>query len=458
MRGWISPLAGALLGCFALAALSLFAPFGPVFDPWAWLVWGRELVQLDLDTSAGPSWKPLPALIAAPLSAFGDAAPDLWLALARAAWLAVPVLAWRLAARLEGSGGSRSIVAGAVAAFGVVLIADEFTPWARQAAGGLSEPLLVALALGAIEAALRGRTHPALLLAFAACLVRPEAWPFALAYGWREARSGRLGWPTLATGAVAVLALWLVPDLLAAGDPLEGAERARGADNSPFEALCWALEMPLAALWMGVVPLVVLEARSRPLSPALLLAAGAAGWILLVAAMTAIGYAGLPRFMAPAGAVACALGGAGLVRGVAGLRRKPALAAGLAVAATVALGIQGAVRIADIPGQLDRARDDAALTDRLLELAADQPAALDGCPPLWTSDFLVQTPLAWGLDLPIGEITTTLSVAPDDGTILVGPRSDTGLAARIARHALPVAEAGDWRVYATGACVLDPGR
>src|SRR6188472_631196 len=83
-----------------LATLSLLAPFAPLFDPWAWVSWGREVVHLDLDTSAGPSWKPLPVLISMPLALTGDAAPDLWLLLIRVAWIASLLLAWRLAARL----------------------------------------------------------------------------------------------------------------------------------------------------------------------------------------------------------------------------------------------------------------------------------------------------------------------------------------------------------------------
>ncbi|MQA76341.1 MAG: hypothetical protein GEU88_18775, partial [Solirubrobacterales bacterium] len=88
-----------------LAAVSLLAPFALVYDPWAWLVWGREVVDLDLDTGAGPSWKPLPVLVTTLLSPAGDAAPALWMLIARAGWLAAIALAWRLAARLALPGG-----------------------------------------------------------------------------------------------------------------------------------------------------------------------------------------------------------------------------------------------------------------------------------------------------------------------------------------------------------------
>ncbi len=39
-----------VLGCLALAALSLLLPSVPTYDPWAWIIWGREVAHLDLVT------------------------------------------------------------------------------------------------------------------------------------------------------------------------------------------------------------------------------------------------------------------------------------------------------------------------------------------------------------------------------------------------------------------------
>ena len=158
-----------------LAAATLLAPFAPFYDPWGWLVWGREVAALDLDTGAGPSWKPLPVLVAALLSPAGDAAPALWLAIARAGWLAAVALAFRLAWRLADGPRATRAVAAAIAALGVVLLFDPFTSWVRQFAGGLSEPLLVALVLGAIDRGLARRPGQALVLGFAAALLRPRS-------------------------------------------------------------------------------------------------------------------------------------------------------------------------------------------------------------------------------------------------------------------------------------------
>ena len=435
-----------------LGAISVLAPIEPLYDAWAWLVWGRELTELDLDTSAGPSWKPLPVLIAAPLTLFGDAAPDLWLVVARAAWLAVPVLAWRLAARLEGSGGVAAAVAGLAAAIGVLLLADEFTSWTRQGAGGLVEPMLAAIVLGAIEAALAGRTRLAVGLAGAACLLRPEAWPFAALFAWREARAGRVAPLAVGAGAAGIAALWFVPDLIGAGNALEGAERARGADNTPLEVLGWAAEMPLAALWVGVA-IAVWPWRGRLGTPAACLAAGAGAWIALVAVMAAADYAGLPRFMAPAAAVLCAVGAAGLVRGVRAVPGRAALAAGLAA---LAFGVQAGVRAADIPGELERIRDDSVAVADLADLTESERAAFVSCGGLWTSVFLTHTPLAWNVDLALGDVVTTGLVPPPDGRLVIGPETRAALAARMRAGGTPLAAGGGWEVFGTGSC--EPGQ
>ena len=93
-------------------------------------------MHLDLVTTEGPSWKPLPVLFTTPFSLFGDdAAPALWLVVARAGGVLAFAMAFRLGARLAGRW------AGAIAALSLVL-ADEFI---RDFARGNSEGLLVAL-------------------------------------------------------------------------------------------------------------------------------------------------------------------------------------------------------------------------------------------------------------------------------------------------------------------------
>ena len=61
-----------VLGCLALAALAHVLPAVPTYDPWAWIIWGREIAQADLVTRApGPSWKPLPVLFTTPFALAG---------------------------------------------------------------------------------------------------------------------------------------------------------------------------------------------------------------------------------------------------------------------------------------------------------------------------------------------------------------------------------------------------
>src|SRR3954462_13492718 len=105
-----------VLGCVALAALSLILPSPPGKDPWAWIIWGREVAHLDLDTMSVSSWKPLPVLFTTVLAPFGDAvAPGLWLVVVRTGALLAVVFAYRIAARyarivggvVAGGGGGR---------------------------------------------------------------------------------------------------------------------------------------------------------------------------------------------------------------------------------------------------------------------------------------------------------------------------------------------------------------
>ena len=107
-----------VLACLGLAALSLLGPSAPTYDPWAWIIWGREIAHLDLNTRSGPSWKPLPVLFTTPFALVGDdAAPDLWLLIARAGGLLAIAMAYRLgcAARPAAPAG---VIAGARAAAG----------------------------------------------------------------------------------------------------------------------------------------------------------------------------------------------------------------------------------------------------------------------------------------------------------------------------------------------------
>src|SRR3954447_9583385 len=204
----------AVLVSVVLACASLLVPSAPTTDPWGWIVWGRELMHLQLDTVGGPpSWKPLPVLVTAPLSLLGAAAPSAWLVVARAGGLLALWLAYRLAARFAGP------AAGVVAAVVLALSRE----WLRNLAHGYSEPLAVALLLGAVECHLSGRRTPALLLGSLVSLARPEAWPLVVLYGVAAAPRR----PLVLAAVVAPPLLWVQPDWWGSGETLAAAAAAR---------------------------------------------------------------------------------------------------------------------------------------------------------------------------------------------------------------------------------------
>lgn len=424
----------------ALAAASLLLPYTLVYDPWGWQVWGRELIHLELATASGPSWKPLPVLVDAPLSALGDTAPDAWLLIARSGWLLAPLLAGWLAARLAGEGaGPWRFAAAAVAAASVALTGDPFTPPARQFTGGLSEPLLVALVLGAVGQALARRPVAALWLGVAASLLRPECWPFLAAWALWELRQEPALRPHAIAGAILIPLAWFVPDLVGAGNPLEGSGTARNGGielGETGEVLWRALAAPLAAVWLGVALLLAAWSRSSaPLTsyvargnsgssdePLLVLLAGAVAWIALVAAMAVIGFAGLPRFLAPATAAISVVGAVGLARAGAAAfpptaqRRVRPLSAqaqrtanALPALVIVALLLAAAgfgLRAADVPGDLRTVRAQSSSLEDLFDLAdrVGRERLLSCGGEVRVTQLLAQTALAWRLDEPIESV------------------------------------------------------
>ncbi len=447
----------ALAGALVLAAASLALPYFPVYDPWAWLVWGRGLLEGGFETAAGPSWKPLPVLIDAPLSLLGDAAPKAWLLIARSGWICAPLLAGLLAARLSGEGTGRwRWVAAAVAAGSVALTGDDFTPPLRQFTGGLSEPLLVALVLGAIWAALDERPGLALGLGTAAALLRPECWPFLVLWGWSVRGDPRLRAATIAVAFLVPLA-WFVPDLVGAGNPLEGGETARAGGIEPLdgiEVLWRALAAPLAAAWIGVALLLWRErdGLDRPLA---LLLAGAGAWILLVALMAVAGFAGLPRFLAPATAVVAIAGAVGIARTGASLfapetgsagpfvryteqRSGGPFVRGLVVAALV-LAVAGfGWRVAQVPGDLEVVERQTRSIDHLFDLVdetgRERLLACGGSVRM--TQVRPQTALAWKLDEPIASVPVRRR-----------PRYGIALATRPLPGGVVIAWAGRWSAF-----------
>jgi hypothetical protein len=300
----------AAVGVAVLAgAASLALPATLGYDAWAWTVWGRQLARLDLATTAGPSFKPLPVLALAPLSVLGGATPVVWMGLMRAAAVLSLLLAYRLGARLAGP------LAGAVAALSLALSADLY----RTALLGSAEPVLIALTLGAADRHLAGRRDWALVLIALAGLIRPEAWVLLGAYGvYVWLREPRLR-PLVAAAVVLPPALWLGLDWIGSGDPLHASSTATSAtEGSAANAKVPAFEVVRRAADAIIVPTLVLAAIGTSLAvrrrdrPVLSLAALALGWIAVVAIMAEAGFTGTRRYLAAPAAALCVVAGVGL--------------------------------------------------------------------------------------------------------------------------------------------------
>ncbi|MEA2363649.1 MAG: hypothetical protein QOD71_2794 [Thermoleophilaceae bacterium] len=337
---------GAIIaGCLAVAGVTLLLPSTPTYDPWAWILWGREIVHLDLVTEGGPSWKPFPILFTTPFSLLGqDVAPYLWIWLARAGGLFACVMAYRMAARLVG-GRLYGAIAG-VCAFAALLSSNKFV---RDAALGNSDPMLGGIVLWAFERHLDGRRDHALYLGVAAAFMRPEAWPFLALYGlWLWFSDPHLR-RRLVVFAVLVPAVWFLPEWWGSGDPLRAGSRANAPnpgsaafDDIPAVAVLRRfVQVTIAPVELGTIAAVgyalVMWRRRRAEGQTLALAIGGLAWFVVVAAMTQAGFAGNQRYLIVTTSIVCVLGGMGAVRLLQGVewaarrwfgpRRAPAITA-----------------------------------------------------------------------------------------------------------------------------------
>jgi hypothetical protein len=337
-------------GCFALAALSLILPSPPGKDPWAWIIWGREVAHLNLDTMSGSSWKPLPVLFTTPFSVFGDAAPQLWILVVRAGALLAVLFAFRVASRLAGA------VAGVAAA-----VAIAFAAWPRYVAQGNVEPLSAALVLIGVERHMSGHRHQALVCGALAALGRPELWPFLALYAVFV--FFRKGTSKLAVIALLLIVpvLWLGGDLWGSGDAFHGSKRAAGTKDRAKKREQRLVEKaraegkppPKLRAEASAISHTVGGARHLLIFPAymaalagvgfalwrrqkesLVLAAAAAALFAVVAGMALLGYGGSPRFLFPAVGLVAVLAGVGVASllNAAGRHLRVALGAALVLA------------------------------------------------------------------------------------------------------------------------------
>jgi hypothetical protein len=400
--GWPVALGAVLLAGFA--SLALPATLG--YDAWAWTVWGRGLAHLDLSTTAGPSFKPLPVLALAPLSVLGSATPAVWMGLMRAGAFLSLLLAYRLGARLAGP------LAGAVAALSLALSADLY----RTALLGSAEPVLIALTLGAVDRHLAGRRDWSLVLIALAGLIRPEAWVLLGGYGvylWlREPRLRLL----VAAAVVLPPVLWLGLDWIGSGNPLHGSSTATSAtEGSAANAKVPAFEVVRRAADAVILPTLILAAAAvafaahRRDRPVLSLAGLALGWIAVVAIMAEVGFTGTRRYLAAPAAALCVLAGVGLVWLLDAVREPRARIALGAAVAVLAL-VPALLRAREDARMLSVARSQADQRDELLravDRAGGHAAVLRAGHP--AINPWLQTALAWELHVPLSGVQATWS-------------------------------------------------
>jgi hypothetical protein len=345
-------LAGAAL---AVAALSLLLPSTPSYDPWAWLVWGREILHGSLHTPGGPTWKPLPVVFTTVFALFGSAQPNLWLVVARAGAVLAAFMTFKLAARLTwwlraeaaerlGRSGSSvvdqlvdwapALLAGLIAAIGLVMSGNLLS----DSALGYSEGVATAAILVGLERHLDGHPRQAFALGFVAALDRPEIWVFWGPYGlwlmWKDPGSRKL----VIGLAVLTLFLWFVPQKWGGGSFTSGVSRAQHPrKNSAAFASCpfcteladhaWTLvllRIKLAAILVMAVAggllgralaarrrLALVGVRERAL--AALVACGLFGyaWWILIALETQAGFSGNDRYLVIGSGFIEICGGAG---------------------------------------------------------------------------------------------------------------------------------------------------
>jgi hypothetical protein len=404
----VAVVAGSLL----LGFLSLVLPSAPTYDPFAWIIWGREILHLDLNTLDGPSWKPLPVIVTTLSAPFGEASPYIWVAVARAGALAAIALAWLLAARLAGH------VAGFAAA-----VALAFMPWwIRNGALGNSEGLMVALVLGVVLCHLHGRRGWAFTLALGAALLRPEVWPFLGLYVFYLLYEDRSRLKTLALGLATLPVLWLGPELWGSHNAFRASDRAQKpnpdspafADHPGLEVTRDAIDLAPALTVAGAVVAIGLAGialrRARPAAandrlPArrdaltvLLLALLAVAWTALVALMTVGGFSGNTRYLIVPAALIILTGAVGATWAVRAAAGRP-LPFAVAVLVAVVLGAlsvapdadQLAPTLSGVEYQADLYHD----LGRVIEEAGGKER-LKACGHPYTGPFLVPQ-VAWRL-------------------------------------------------------------
>jgi hypothetical protein len=411
-----------LIGALLLAVVSIFVlPRVVAYDPWSWLIWGREITHLHLNTRlAATAVKPLPIFLDTLLAPTGSLAPILWLLIARWATLLALVLAFRLGRRLGGVG------AGLIATIGLA-VSDEFLGYLFMA--GMSEPMATAAVLAAVDNHMQSRRRWAFGALIVAGLLRPEAWPFLILYSlwlaypkltWR----GALG----VVIAVAVPPSWFVIDWFGSrqlfrsagaathetqGGPLLSREPGLATVRETWHLM----SAPVVVLFLlGFAAALIGWQRSGRLKEpgvSVWFAFGAIGWLAVDAVLAQGRFAtGAPRYLLPGVALACVVAGvffADAVRALIRILPDSRVSVALAVLACLGLVVSAGPRFMQTDKQVRSGVRQGRLSAQLqaalphaITLAGGRDAVI-ACAPIITKNFQVPL-LAWQLHVPLDAV------------------------------------------------------
>lgn len=312
-------LAGLVVLGVAVVLL-LWARTRPGFDPFGWLVWGRQALAGNLNLGGAPSWKPLPFLFTVPYALTGHLQLRLWMITAAAIDLAGVGFAGRIAYRLVGGGvgeGDRPARYAAIAAAGfaglAVLGLADYTHYILSAQ---SDPMIVTFCLAGIDMYLGGRYRWAFGFGVLGALGRPEVWPFLglfTVWAWFKVPSMR---PLLCAGVALIAFMWFGIPWITNGRPNIAGQLALDSprelhQNKVTGTIGRFTALEYLPVWIAALLTVALAAVRRH-RVVLALAAGVAVWVLVEIVFALHGWPALSRYMFEAAGVGAVIAGVGV--------------------------------------------------------------------------------------------------------------------------------------------------
>lgn len=404
----------------------------PEYDAYGWLVWGRQTLRWSLDLNGAPSWKPLPYVFTLPYALAGSGQMWLWMVTAVVGALGGAVIAGHIALTLVGPSPERRYAPLAAAAFAGLGVLGLSKYWHLILISN-SDPMIVALCLGAIDCQLFRRHRCAFVLLVLAALGRPEVWPLVGLYvlwGWRAVPSLRL---LFAAGVIVIPLLWFgIPALassswLSAGTLAEGSVNAlRGDKVSGVTArLLHLYEWPM---WLATIAGLAFAAVRRD-RRVLLIAGAALIWVAVEVGFALHGWSAVPRYLLEPASVLVVVAATGVGRLLAAGVRSSGLARWigpcLAAVLVVALLPAARSRARFVHGEISYGRDFARQVDRLRDVIARHGGAtrVVACgQPVTQLEF--QSALAWYVGVSVGDVNWRVPVAINSGhpVVLFQPR------------------------------------